>query len=292
MIDVGVADDATPCLALDIGGTKIEGALVHPDGVVLARERLNVRDLGSDLLSPIVAMLNRIARGKSVKLLGVACPGPMTPHGEEVSPLNIPLWRNFALRTQLREHLDVEVFVDGDARALALAEGVYGSARNDDSFLSMVVSTGVGGGLVMDGRLVNGTTGNAGHVGHMNVVANGRQCMCGSYGCLEAEASGSAIEAITGRSPSQADDATRRRTGELVGRAVGTLSSVMDFNRCYVSGSVALGFGDQFFKAANDAARSMATMDYSADLAILRSGLDREGPILGAALVGWRGAGA
>jgi glucokinase len=182
------------------------------------------------------------------------------------------------------------VFVDGDARALALAEGTYGAAGEEDSYLSMVVSTGIGGGLVMDGRLIDGATGNAGHVGHINVVNNGRKCACGSYGCLEAEASGGAIEAVTGRPASEADAATRQRTGELVGRAVGTLASVLDFDRCFIAGSVALGFGDEFFDAANRGARSMAMMEYSAQLEVRPSGLGGDGPILGAALVGWRGA--
>lgn len=290
MTDAGVAKLAAPCLALDIGATKIEGALVSPDGRVENRERLLVHDLGADLISPIVEMLRRVAADDSVSLLGVGCAGPMTRGGEEVSPLNIAVWRSFPLRAQLRERLEIDVFVDGDARALALAEGTFGAASDDDSYLSMVVSTGIGGGLVMDGRLIDGATGNAGHVGHTNVVTNGRKCGCGSYGCLEAEASGSAIEAITGRPPNEADEGTRIRTGELVGRAVGVLASVLDFNRCYIAGSVALGFGDQFFDVANQSARLMATMVYSDDLRIRPSGLGNDGPILGAALVGWRGA--
>ena len=290
MTDAGAALLAVPCLALDIGATKIEGALVHPDGTVLSRERLLVHDLGVDLIGPTADMLKRVAGDEPVTFLGVGCAGPMTRGGEEVSPLNIASWRNFPLRAQLSERLNIEVYIDGDARALALAEGTYGAAHDDDSYLSMVVSTGIGGGLVMDGRLVDGATGNAGHVGHINVVPNGRKCGCGSSGCLEAEASGSAIEAMTGLPPSEADEATRTRTSELVGRAVGTLASVLDFNRCYIAGSVALGFGDQFFVVANRVARTMAQLDYSAELELRPSGLGSDGPILGAALVGWRGA--
>lgn len=289
MIDVGVATDAIPCLALDIGATKIEGALVQPDGTVLGRERLALHDIGDDLLTPICSMLKRVADGASVSLLGVGCAGPMTRNGEAVSPLNIPQWRDFPLRGFLSQNLNLEVFIDGDARSLALAEGFFGAARDDESFLSMVVSTGVGGGLVMDGRLVDGATGNAGHVGHLNVVTDGRECSCGSHGCLEAEASGRSIEAMTGRPPSQADAATRQRTGRLVGRAVGTLSSVLDFSHCYIAGSVALGYGDEFFATATEAARAVATMSYSANLEIRRSGLGNDGPLLGAALVAWRG---
>lgn len=290
MMTDGVALDASPCLALDIGATKIEGALVQPDGTVRNRERLVVRELGDDLITPIVAMLGRVAGDEPRTLLGVGCAGPMTRGGEEVSPLNIAAWRDFPLRAQLGDKLRCDVYIDGDARALALAEGTFGAARDDDSFLSMVVSTGIGGGLVMDGRLVDGVSGNAGHIGHINVVLNGRQCSCGSYGCLEAEASGRAIEAATGRPPRDADAATRERTGELVGRAVGTLASVLDFDRCYIAGSVALGFGAEFFARANEAARTVAKMSYSANLQLRCSGLGGDGPILGAALVGWRGA--
>ncbi len=212
----------------------------------------------------------------------------MSRGGEEVSPLNIAQWRAFPLRRTLREALGLEVYVDGDARALALAEGAFGAARHDSSYLSMVVSTGVGGGLVIDGELLDGESGNAGHIGHLNVVPNGNLCSCGAFGCLEAEASGWAIEALTGKSPADADAATRVRTADLVGRAVGSLASVLDFSHCYVAGSVALGFGDEFFDVANKSARSMARLPYSEHLEIRRSELGADGPLLGAALVAWR----
>jgi glucokinase len=189
----------------------------------------------------------------------------------------------------LRDALGVEVYVDGDARALALAEGAFGAARRKSSYLSMVVSTGVGGGLVIDGELLDGESGNAGHIGHLNVVPNGNLCSCGAFGCLEAEASGWAIEALTGRSPAEADAATRVRTADLVGRAVGSLASVLDFSHCYIAGSVALGFGDEFFDVANKSARAMARLPYSEHLEISRSELGVDGPLLGAALVAWRG---
>lgn len=289
MTRVGAAPDAAPCLALDIGASKVDAALVSADGAVMRRERLGVRESAQRLFAEIVSMLDVVRAGESVSVLGVGCAGPMTRGGETVSPLNIAQWRDFPLRARLREALGIEVFVEGDARALALAEGVFGGARGEEAYLSMVVSTGIGGGLVMDGRLVDGDSGNAGHVGHLNVIPNGRACACGSRGCLEAEASGLAIETMTGREPSEADISTRRRTSQLVGRAVGTLASVLDFNRCFIAGSVALGFGDDFFVRANQAARAVATMPYSSSFEIRPSGLEGDGPLLGAALVGWRG---
>jgi glucokinase len=277
-------------LALDIGATKVEAAIVHADGTLSRRARLVDDDHHDDLFAAIVEMARDVLAQEPIAVVGVGCAGPMTRGGAEVSPLNIPSWRNFPLRQSLRDALDLEVFIDGDARSLALAEGSFGAARDDSSYLSMVVSTGVGGGFVIDRRLLNGESGNAGHIGHLNVVPNGRICSCGAFGCLEAEASGWAIEEMTGHPAQQADQATRERTANLVGRAIGTLASVLDFSHCYVAGSVALGFGDEFFEVANKSARAMAQLHYSEHLEIRRSGLGSDGPLLGAALVAWAGA--
>ncbi len=289
MTSAGDAPRAFPCLALDIGATKVECALVRVDGTLGSRDRILVADHEVDLIGAIIAMARRIASVETVGVVGVACAGPMTFNGEEVSPLNIPAWRDFPLRRLLLDGLDLDVHIDGDARALALAEGEFGAAKDVSSYLSMVVSTGVGGGVVIDGRLLSGDTGNAGHIGHLNVVPGGALCSCGSYGCLEAETSGWAIEARTGRPAIEADQATRHRTGDLVGRAVGSLASVLDFNHCYLAGSVALGFGDEFFEVANKSAHAVAMLHYSQDLEIRPSGLGVDGALLGAALVGWRG---
>jgi glucokinase len=289
MTDVGVARHAPPCLAMDIGATKVEAAIVDADGTLRSRSRISDADHHDDLISAVLVLARRVMAEGTVEVVGVGSAGPMSRGGEEVSPLNIPQWRDFPLRRTLRDELGLEVFVDGDARALALAEGAFGAARHDTSYLSMVVSTGVGGGLVIDGELLDGDSGNAGHIGHLNVVPNGNLCSCGAFGCLEAEASGWAIESLTGHPPAEADDATRVRTADLVGRAVGTLASVLDFNHCYIAGSVALGFGDEFFQVANKSARAMARLPYSEHLEIVRSGLGTDGPLLGAALVAWRG---
>ena len=279
---------ASSCLALDIGATKVEVGVVRADGVVTHRGRILVADHPDDLFESIASLVDEIMAREHATIVGVGCAGPMTRDGERVSPLNIVAWRDFPLRSRLRERFGDDVHVDGDARALALAEGEFGAATGDRSYLSMVVSTGVGGGIVIDGRLLNGDTGNAGHVGHLVVVPNGAMCSCGAYGCLEAEASGWSIEARTGRPASDADQATRERTGELVGRAVGTLASVLDFTHCYIAGSVALGYGDEFFQRANKAARRTSMMSYTRDLDIRPSGLGADGPLLGAAIVGWR----
>jgi len=288
MTAAGVAFDAAPCVAIDIGASKVDVALV--DGSTISdRRRLRVRDHGENLFDAIVDCVSTNGLVARASCVGVACAGPMTRGGETVSPLNIPAWRDFPLRARLAEAVGLPVAVDGDARALALAEGTYGAAKGLREYLSMVVSTGVGGGLVLDGSLVDGATSNAGHVGHLNVVPDGALCSCGAYGCLEAEASGWAIAARTGRAPADADLATRLRTGRLVGRAVGSLCAVLDFRHCFVAGSVAQGYGEDFFHEANKSARAVAMMPYAHDVEIRPSALSEDGPLLGAALVATRG---
>ncbi|HUY43245.1 MAG TPA: ROK family protein [Acidimicrobiales bacterium] len=282
----GAPDDSL-CLAIDIGATKIDVAVVAAPGQILTRQRLLVAEHPTDLVGALVALAELTRENYRVASVGVACAGPTREGGSLVSPLNIPQWRDFPLRATLEERLASPVRVEGDARALALAEGVFGAARRDDSYLSMVVSTGVGGGVVLNGRLLDGNSGNAGHVGHLTVVPGGALCGCGALGCLEAEASGRAIEARTGRPAANADLSTRQRTGALVGQAVGNVCSLLDLERCYVAGSVALGFGSDFFDEANKAALEVARMSFTSGLRVEPSSLTDDGSLLGAALVGW-----
>jgi len=220
---------------------------------------------------------------------GVGSGGPMTRGGVEVSPVNIPAWRSFPLLDRLSESTGLPTFIDNDAKALALAEGWLGAARGVDNYVAMVVSTGVGGGIVLDGRLLDGADGNAGHIGHICVEPEGRRCGCGARGCLEAEASGTAIADYTGRPAAEATSEVVERTGRLVGRAVATVANLLDLRLAVVAGSVALGFGDPFFAAANEEINQRARLDFSKGCELRRGGLGADGPLIGAAAVGWRG---
>ncbi len=294
--NVGRSRDADgTVLAVDIGGTKMESALVDEHGALDGRHRV-VTD-GSDaesLFSQLVAMIESTLRDGQAngcgrpRTIGVGCGGPMAMGGITVSPLNIPQWREFPLRDRLTQHFDLSCFVDNDAKALALGEGWKGAAQGEANYLAMVVSTGVGAGLVVDSRLLDGASGNAGHIGHVVVVPDGRPCACGSRGCLEAEASGLSIEAITGKPAAQADDAMRRRTGTLVGRAVASLVVACDLRLACVGGSVALGFGELFFAAANAELQQTATISYARGARIVPVGLGVDGPLIGAACVARR----
>lgn len=284
-------------LALDVGGTKVAAGLVSAEGAVVVQRRIATSPGGDAgrLFAEVGALLASVQgaapAGDAVVVLGVGCGGPMTAGGKEVSPLNIGAWRGFPLRARLAEATGLATFVDNDAKALALGEGWCGAAAGHRDFLAMVVSTGVGGGIVLDGRLLDGAGGNAGHVGHVIVEPHGRRCGCGAQGCLEAEASGPAIEAVTGRPPAEAPPYVVARTGRLVGRAVASVVALLDLPLAVVAGSVALGFGVPFFAAAQAELDRRACLDFARGARIRPAGLGPSAPLVGAAAVGWRGLG-
>lgn len=284
-------------VAIDIGGTKFSVGLVTRSGDLIDRVNIPVDKGGSsdelfeDLIGAVEGQLIRARdhHGVMPSVVGVACAGPITRNVETVSPLNIHQWRNFPLRERLAAYTGLPVFGDGDAKALALAEGWLGAARGVDNFMAMVVSTGVGGGIVLNGELLDGETGNAGHIGHVIVEPNGRRCTCGGRGCLEAEASGPAIEAITGRPPTQPSYEIMVRTGRLVGRGVASVCNLLDLKLVCVAGSVALGFGATFFTSAQKTLDELCGLEFSRNARIVPARLADEGPLVGASAVGWRG---
>jgi glucokinase len=205
-----------------------------------------------------------------------------------VSPLNIPAWRDFPLQARLADHVGLVVAVDNDAKALALAEGWTGAAAGVRNFIGMVVSTGIGGGIILDGRLLDGAAGNAGHIGHVIVEPDGHVCRCGGRGCVEAEASGTAIRAITGNAPAEAPMEVRVRTGMLVGRAIASVANLLDLRLAVVAGSVAFGYAEPFFEAAQREIDARARLGFSAGTRVVPGGLGADGPLIGAAAVGFR----
>jgi glucokinase len=287
-------------LAVDIGGTKLAAGLVDRSGQIVRRAQVptaageaTAGDGGEELWRRLADLVGHVGQGgdpgERVVVCGVGCGGPMSPGGETVSPLNIGAWRDFPLRARLHALTGLPTFVDNDAKALALGEGWLGAATGHRDYLAMVVSTGIGGGIVLDGRLLEGRLGNAGHVGHVVVVPDGRPCVCGGQGCLEAEASGTALAAMTGQPAVEASSELVDRTGTLVGRAVASVANLLDLPLAVVSGSVALGFGAPFFAAAQREVEARCGLEFARGTRVVPGGLRDEGPLIGAARVGWLG---
>ena len=192
-------------LALDIGGTKLAAGVVTGDGRVVSRSVIPAHaeqgpwsmierhvDLGRQMVSEAGVDLSAIAG------VGIACGGPLDPDaGVILSPPNLPGWDSIPLVQTVSERLGLAAAVENDATAGALAEWWFGAGRSRgvDDLVYLTISTGIGGGLVLGGRVYKGVAGNAGELGHLTVIYDGRQCGCGRRGCLEAYASGTNIAA-------------------------------------------------------------------------------------------------
>jgi len=191
----------TLALALDVGGTKIAAGQVRRDGEVVGyvREDTPQTDDAEAIWRTVVDVLDRVVEeeGDGYEAVGIGCGGPMLWPDGVVSPGNMAAWRDFPLLARVQERYagSRPIAIHNDAVALAVAEHRWGAGRGKDHVLGMVVSTGVGAGLVLGGRRIDGKTGNAGHIGHTIVDPAGEVCRCGARGCLEPIARGPAIAA-------------------------------------------------------------------------------------------------
>lgn len=273
-------------LAVDIGGSKLAAGVVSPSGEVMLRDR--VPTPARDPWPPLAGLIKRLrAAADDFELVacGVACGGPMDLLEATVSPLNIPSWRDFGLRDAVAELLGLPTFLDNGAKAQALAEGWVGSAVGLTDFVFVAVGTGVGGGVVADGRLLSGGLGNAGHIGHVVVEPGGRPCRCGGRGCLETYISAPAIEAETGRGAPFAPQTIIDRNAQFLGRALASVAAVLDTQAFLVGGVVADAWGDSFLDRVRTEfeARSRLQFTRSADIRAAR--LAGSGALIGAAAV-------
>ena len=185
-----------PALGIDIGGTKVAGGVVAPDGTVLATARRATPGSSvQETEDAIAAVVEVLARGQDGPLVGVGvgAAGWFDRTGDTVLFSPHLAWRHSALRKELTARLQRPMWVGNDADAAAWAEYRYGAARGADLALMITLGTGIGGGIVMDGRLHRGSHGVAGEWGHMRVVPDGRLCACGNRGCWEQYASGTAL---------------------------------------------------------------------------------------------------
>ena len=193
--------DQKPVLTVDLGGTKIIAAVVLPDGKIISRNYcLTMADKGPEAVSDrILSAVDRAiaqAKLKTSELIGigVAAAGVLdTNRGIVTTSPNLPNWRNVPLRDILADKSGVVTYIINDANAAALGEHRFGAGMGFDNIIYLTVSTGIGGGIIIDSKLYSGTDGCAGEVGHMTIKADGPQCHCGSFGCLEALASGWAV---------------------------------------------------------------------------------------------------
>jgi glucokinase len=299
--------------ALDIGGTKIAGALVDSSGRLLARvqEHTPADEDGETVMAAVAEVLGELAvdpRWTRVATVGIGSAGPVDASAGTVSPVNVPGWRSYPLVDRVRAAVGgLPVALVGDGAAMTAAEHWQGAAHGRNNALCMVVSTGVGGGLILDGRLYSGPTGNAGHLGHISVELDGEMCACGSRGCVERIASGPNIahRALErGWRPSLDGDSTAAavaraaRAGDPVARAsferaaralaagIAATAALVEIEVAVVGGGVAAA-GEVLFAPLRRALRDYATLSFVRGLEVAPARIGTDGGLVGAAAAAW-----
>jgi glucokinase len=270
-------------LAIDIGAAKLTAGVVDDAGSMLVRDR--VPTPARDVWPSLARLVKRVIAASPDRPVscGVACGGPIASATGHVSPMYIPSWRGFALRGLVEELTGLPVTLDTDAKALTSGEAWLGAGRGISDFIGVSVGTGVSGGILSGGRLLHGRMGNAGNIGHMVVEPQGRPCVCGGIGCLDAYCTPAAIEEETGRGPQRAPKAVMERTGTLVGRALASVGAVVDLRLAVVGGSLAFGFGEVFFDAAREEVQRRTGLGFLTGFEIVPATLGHHGPLIGAA---------
>ena len=190
-----------PVLAVDLGGTKIVTALITPQGEILSREYSpTLAEEGVDtVIKRILATATTLLKNadlpySSLSGIAIAAAGAIdSEKGIVTDSPNLPGWHNIPLKNEIEKATGVKTFVINDATAAALGEHRFGAGRGVNNLIYLTVSTGIGGGIIIDGKLYSGVSGSAGELGHMTIDLNGPRCACGNVGCLEVLASGKAV---------------------------------------------------------------------------------------------------
>jgi glucokinase len=295
-------DDLT--LALDIGGTKIAAGLVDDDGTLVHYAKLPTPDGDAEAVWAVVDTLVTealAAAGGRVRGAGIASAGPIDLATGTVSPINIVEWQQFPIVERVSQLTGTAVRLGSDGLCMAMGERWRGAARGAHFLLGMVVSTGVGGGLVLDGAPYDGRTGNAGHVGHVVVDPDGARCSCGGRGCVETVAAGPRMAQWARDNgwdaPAEADakelaDAAYAghpvalrafyRAGTAVATMIASVAAVCDLDLVVIGGGVAKA-GKLLFDPLSHGLETYARLDFLRGLRVLPAELGGEAGLVGAA---------
>ncbi|MDQ3466325.1 MAG: ROK family protein [Actinomycetota bacterium] len=298
-------------LAIDVGGTKLATAVVDTTGRLISEHRTptppdgDAEAIWSALVAGIEAALDGAGRPQ-LEAIGTGCGGPMHWPSGVVSPLTMRGWVEFPLRSRLQEQFGVPVRLHNDAVCVAAAEHWRGAGQGRANMLGMVVSTGVGGGLILGGQLHDGATGNGGHIGHVVVDPDGPPCRCGGHGCLEAVARGPAVAewavqhgwhdgehtaaavTVSARTGNEIALAALTRAGRAVGIALASTVALLDLEVVCIGGGLAQA-GDLLFGPLAEAYAEHAGVHYARTPRVVSAALGQQAGLIGAAALVLRG---
>lgn len=293
-------------IGIDIGGTKVAFGFVDEQGTVIAKGSLKT-DLSVSPMEMIVRIgdaVKQLAEQQGLSLaemkgIGVGAPGPLdTQSGKLNCPPNLKSWWGFPVVEALQAQLPLPIKMENDATAAALAEKWLGAAQDSEHFIFVTISTGIGAGIYLHGKLLTGATGNAGDAGHMIVDPSGGICSCGQAGCWEWIASGTAIARqateILGRETSSKDAFDLAAKGdpqmsELVNRVFNyigmgcvSLINVLDPNKIVIGGGVSQ-VGEPLFTAVQSYVSKYALNPSGKQTVIVPAQLQQDAGLIGAA---------
>lgn len=259
-------------LAIDVGTDRLAAGVVDETGEVVVRDRVATPQ--RDVWPALHRLVRRVVAARPddadpLEVCGVSCEGPIDAVAGTVSPLHLPVWQSFELRSRVGELTGLPTVLGPTAQGRALAERWKGGAADVTDVMVLLVSDAVEAGIISNDRLLHGRLGNAGQLGHVVVEPGGLPCVCGGSGCLTAYVSSSAIETETNRPLRRAPASVVERAGVMIGRAVATSVAVFDLRLVVLAGAVPGAFGQTLVDAAR------RELDLRSRLAHLRGGADR-----------------
>ncbi|MFD6860406.1 ROK family protein [Rhodococcus sp. NPDC060090] len=284
-------------LALDVGGTKFAAAFVADDGTPVEPKTVPVP--ATSVWDTCAALLREVADTEPITAVGIASAGPVDVQGGTVAPINMPEWsRGFPLVEAVRSLFPTaRVALAMDGAAATLAEQRFGAGRGTDDLLGVVLGTGIGGGIVLGGRLVSGRTGNAGHIGHMVSAYGSERCACGGAGCIETVSSGTAAVkwarargwggrdgaalAADAQAGSGVAAAALERAGTALGQVIASAAALTDVSLAVVGGGFAQA-GTPLWRPMLASAARQARLGFIRDLRIVPASLGALGTLAGA----------
>lgn len=297
-------------IAVDLGGTHIRAAAYPPDSIApLKHQRTRTHADKPAVYDRVVQAIESIWSKGEISAIGIASPGPLDPHtGTILATPNIPEWLNFPLAPKLSQRFGVPVHLDNDANLAGLAEWKFGAGKGHHDLVYLTISTGIGGGVISNDRLIQGFHGLGGELGHMIIDPNGPPCGCGKNGHVESFCSGPAIaryvteqiqagekttlQPDVGLSAAQVADAAREgdalavsafaRAGHYLGIAVANYLAIFDPSILIFGGGVSQ-VGELLFKPFEESLQQHAFHPhYLDDLVIAKAALGDDAGLLGA----------
>jgi glucokinase len=325
---MGLNNQHPLALGLDVGGTKLAGVLMAEDGEIIAREARHTYGYegGEAVLQRLIELAEKMfsmSAGWPVAGIGVATPGIVDLEGGSVRFVSteLPGWSKLPLAEAISRRFGLPVLIENDGRAAALAEHRLGAGSSCRNFLTIVLGTGVGGGIVANGEILRGEHGGGGRLGHISVDPDGPPCTCGNRGCLELFASGPALaramltaihagrpsllageirakpaQRLSGRQVVEAakagDDLAKsvvENAGRMLGLAIVQMARILDPVKIVVGGSISTA-GDLLLDPAREVLSRSSPQGYSLTQEIVRAKFGRDASVIGAGLLGLEAA--